>query len=363
MTDDTAQPEIIDIEADDIIEQKVGETATVAPLKRATKRSLIGASALAIVLAGVGGGWVYRDILANYFPNDQVQTMATRVETLETNAKAMSNKLDAVVGVTDEIKSQLGAAQAAAEEAKKTAGGLKSDFTTTKLSIIVAQSAIAKANTALDELRSKIDNGVSSTVEPNTSGLKARVDSLEKDVANLKQSAGATTTDNALLSQSLADLKAKIAAGTSFKDEFGRIQGLVPAAEGLDVLGANAELGIPNAQILALELKTIAAALPEIEPSKTNEDVSWWGSTTTMLSQLVTIKSAGTPDWRGLAAQTISFAEQRDLAKSVSTLERIEGALPVELQKWHDRAAARVAIEAALEKTSSAVLRQIAAKG
>jgi hypothetical protein len=363
MIDDNAQPEIIDIEADDVIERKTSEPTNSSSLKRGTKRSLIGSVALGLILASIGGGWIYRDLLANYFPNDQVQSMSMRVETLETNAKAMSNKLDAVVGVTDEIKSQLGAAQAAAENADRIATGMKSDSAATKLSIAAVQSALSKANISLETLRDKITNGVTSTGEPDASGLKNRIDNLEKDVASLKQSGGATTTDSALLSQSLADLKAKIAAGTSFKDEFGRIQRLVPAAEGLDVLGANAELGIPNARSLALELKTIAAALPEIETSKTNEDGSWWGSTTTMLSQLVTIKSAGTPDWRSLAAQTISFAEQGDLAKSVSTLEGIEGALPVELQKWHDRAAARIAIEAALEKTSSAVLRQIAAKG
>ena len=51
------------------------------------------------------------------------------------------------------------------------------------------------------------------------------------------------------------------------------------------------------------------------------------------------------------------------MSLAITTLEKAEGAMPVDLQKWHDRAVQRLKLEDAFSKTSGAVLRQIAAKG
>jgi hypothetical protein len=364
MSDDNNKSEIIDIEPEDIIDQKAEEPTSNAPENSGTSRKIFGVGAIAVMLAGIAGGWVYRDLLANYFPNDQVQAMSARVDMLETNTKSMSSKLDAVVGVTDEIKSQLGAAQAAAEDADNIALGLKSESNATTTSIVALQSALAKANSALDELRTKISSGTGSTTQGDNLALGARVENLEKDVASLRQLGSTGTNDNAALSQSLADLKAKIAAGVSFQGEYGRVQRLVPAAEGLEELGKNAALGLPNAKGLAAELKAIANVLPDTQvAAAASQDESWWGTATSLIASLVTVKTAGTSDWHLLAEQSASLAELGELSKAVSTLEQGEGALPVELQKWHDRAAARLQLEVAVEITAAAVLRQIAAKG
>jgi hypothetical protein len=363
MTDQKDTSDIIDIEPENIIEHKADESASPPSAKSQRTALRIGLGAAVVLASAVGGGWFYRDVLSSYLPSDQVQSVALRVEALEATSAALNGKLDAVVGLTDEIKSQLAMAQSAAQNADTLARSVKTESANTKNDLDVLQAALTKANATVDELKAKIATGTPNAGGGDTSGLDARITTLEKDVANLKQSAGVANADITLLSQSLADLKAKIAAGTPYPDEFERIKRMVPDAEGLDVLASTAAEGLPTAQGLAAELKIITAALPTPTAEPVAKDDSWWGSATEMMSGLVTIKTAGAADWQQLANQCVGLAEQGDLAKAVTTLEEAEGALPVELQKWHDRATSRLALEQALEKTSTAILRQIAAKG
>lgn len=363
MTDQNDTSDIIDIEPEDVVEHKAGEPTSPQAAKPQRAALRIGLGAAVVLASAVGGGWFYREVLSSYLPSDQVQSVTLRVEALEATSAALNGKLDAVVGLTDEIKSQLAVAQSAAQNADTLANGAKAESTNTKNNLTTLQTALTKANASIDELKAKIANGVPDASGGDTSGLDARITTLEKDVASLKQSGGVANADTSVLSQSLADLKAKIAAGTPYPDELERIKRMVPAAEGLDVLASTAAQGLPNAEGLAAELKTITAALPAPVAEPVAKDDSWWGSATEMMSGLVTIKTAGAADWQQLAAQCVGFAEQGDLAKAVTALEQAEGALPVELQTWHDRASARLALEQALEKTSDSVLRHIAAKG
>lgn len=358
--------DIIDIEPEEVVEAPAEKLAGPSALRRNGPRFAIGAAL--IFASAMAGGWIYRGLLSSYFPSEQTQALATRLDAAESNAKVFGQKLDAVVGFTDEIKSQLGAAQTAAGEAKKLAAEAKTDSLNAADGMSALQAALAAANTAIDELKYQISNGPAPQLgqapdSVDTSGLTARLAALEKDVASLKQQTGVAKPDMALLSQSLADLKAKMASGVPYNDELDRITRMVPAADGLNILTAHAEKGLANAQGLAAELKTLAANLPKAETESAAVDNSWWGSATQALSGLITIKTAGVADWQQLALQCADLAQQGDLAKAVGNLEQVEGALPVELQDWKGRALARLALEQALDKTSGAVLREIAARG
>lgn len=362
MTEAENQSEIIDISPEDVIENQPDEkTAAIKPARKGAK---VGIVALLVLAGAVGGGWLYRDVLSSYLPSNQEQAMAARVDLLEATTKTLGGKLEAVVGFTDEIKSQLGAAFSAAELAKKQSGDATVEVGNTKRSIAALEKSLAAATASVDGLKSKVTSGAlpQIAVGGDSSALASRVETLEKDVASLKTSGGGAKADTALLSQSLAALKAKIVAGAAYQDEADRIARLVPAAEGLDILLAQATQGLPTAQGLSTELKAIIPSLPKAEAAPV-ADESWWGTATTMMSGLVTIKTAGIADWQQLATECAGYADQGDLQKSITTLEQAEGALPVDLQKWHDRAAARLSLEQALEKTSSAVLREIAARG
>lgn len=359
MSDIDNRAEIIDIAPENIIEGDAAEKIEPKPAK--SWRGKIALAAGVIVLSAVGGGWAYRDFLSSYLPSDQVEAMAARMDGLEATTKTLNGKVEAVIGFTDEMKSQLAAVQTAAAEITN----LKSDSSAGKSAVVNLEKALAGVNSSLEDLKAQVaagGTGDGSTVMPAIgSAFSARLEAIEKDVASLKQ-AGKVAVDTTVLSQSLADLKAKIAAGTSYQTEIDRIALMVPAAEGLDILQSHAAKGLPNAAGLAAELKLAAINLPKAEPAAAPDD-SWWGYASSLAAGLVTIKTSGTEDWEQVALQASALSEQGDLSAALTNLSKLEGALPVELQSWHDRASARLEVERAVEKTSAAVLRQIAAKG
>src|SRR6185295_2693222 len=109
----------------------------------------------------------------------------------------------------------------------------------TRLADLEVATQAAKAE--LEKLKSAPAAGATSGTPVDTSAVAAlaqRLDALEKDVASLKTVSTPTdqTAATATLSQSLSDLKAKIAAGASYRAELERISRMVPAAAGLDTL-------------------------------------------------------------------------------------------------------------------------------
>ncbi len=103
--------------------------------------------------------------------------------------------------------------------------------------IASAEEALTAAKSDLDQFRKTLSAGTDTGATTGTpvdnaalAALAQRIDALEKDVASLKSSKGSGDASvTAALSQALADLKAKIAAGTGFADEYDRIARMVPA--------------------------------------------------------------------------------------------------------------------------------------
>jgi hypothetical protein len=197
------------------------------------------------------------------------------------------------------------------------------------------------------------------------SGILARLEALEKDVASLKGQKDDGAASTALLSQGLADLKAKIAAGASYADELQRLTRLVPAAPGLAELAPYASAGLPDGNGLAQELAALAASLPAqgglqaVEP----KDDSWSSWALEQLSDLITIRMADTADWKNSAQAAVALAESGDLQQAVEHLKAVEGSRPQGVDQWIEKAEARLAVESELKSVEEAVLRAIAAKG
>jgi hypothetical protein len=187
------------------------------------------------------------------------------------------------------------------------------------------------------------------------------MEALEKDVAALKsRGAGAGGEAAALLTRSLAELRAKIAGGQPYSAEFDRLRTLVPAASGLDMLASFAGDGLPNAQGLASELRTI---VPNLPPPDQRADESAGGGIWDMLKTVITIRRIGERDWPALAGKAVTAAESGNLAEAVMLIEAAQGEVPSDLARWRDRARSRLKLEAAAEEVGEAVLRQIAAMG
>jgi hypothetical protein len=368
--DDAVKPQVIDLEAEDVSpvedEPKLEpDPAPAAPPPRQQPRHLYRWLAVAVLAGALGGGFLYRNVLSSYLPSDAMQAMDARIGGLEANTKTLGQQLATVGAATDALQGETGAFDAAIKQANDIATAARRDAA-------ALAERLATIETALDEMKSSVEalkqtaatGGGGSADGGAVAALAQRIEALEKDVASLKGggSAGGGETV-AALSQALADLKAKIAAGVAFQDEYDRIVRMVPAAEGLDVLAAQASRGLPGAQGLAAELEEIIPALPTPGPSETAADDGYWSGLWNTLTSVVKIRDIGEADWPALAAECASLAAAGELAQCVAILDKAEGEKPAALSQWRDRAAARLKLEAALDRVSQAVLRQIAALG
>ena len=231
------------------------------------------------------------------------------------------------------------------------------------------EGAITKIKSDLKSLRDTVALGGSSTTGTVDAGALAalgqRIDTLEKDVASLKSATTPTGGESqaAALSQALSDLKAKIATGAAFRDEYDRIARMVPAAPGLDVLSSFAASGLPAAAGLATELRDLSPSLPAPAATETTEAPGYWDSFWGAVTSVITIRDIGTPDWRLVAEDAAKLAEGGDLTGAIAHIDAAEGAKPAALSQWRERAANRLKLETALEDCAGAVLRQITALG
>jgi len=361
--DDAVKPQVIDLEAEDVSpvedEPKVeAETSPELP-PQPRPRHLYRWLAVAVLVGALGGGFLYRGVLSSYLPSDAMQAMEARIGTLEANGKTAGQQLAAVSAAADALKTETGAFAAAIKEASTRAGAAEEQATALNLRLTAIEKSIADLKSGIDALPSggTVDGGA-------TAALVQRIEALEKDVASLKSSGNAGGGETvAALSQALADLKARIAAGASFQDEYDRIARMVPAASGLAVLATHASRGLPAAQSLAVELKDVIPSLPKPSAGETSNGDGYWNGFWNALTSVVKIRDIGEADWPALAEQCASLAAAGDLVQAVTLIDKAEGAKPTALSQWRDRAATRLELEAAAEQVSQAVLRQIAALG
>jgi hypothetical protein len=371
--DDAAvKPRVIDLEAEDVtVESDPPQDSAPPPPPRGRKsggtmRWVTGA----LIVGGLAGGWLYRDFLSDYFPAAEITGLRARVGTLEAGSKTHTEQLAAVSGTVDSVSGKLTSLeQLTTESVAQSRGGQE------KIAAIESRVAALEENLKItDEDLARLQTAIASiSVKPGTGApdpaalvsLGLRIDALEKDIASLK-SRGSGDSNNrtaamAALSQSLSDLKAKIAAGTSYRDELDRIARMVPAAAGLDVLQAHAAEGLPAPAGLAAELRAAIPALPR--PDATPDSGGYWDGLWNTLTSVVKIRDIGEADWPALAEDCAALAQSSDLPQAIARIDAAEGAIPQAINHWRERAAARLKLEAALAGMAQAVERQIVSLG
>jgi hypothetical protein len=372
--DDAVKPQVIDLEAEDVTApsdeptlepETEAEPSSASPPPQPRPRRLFPWLVAAVVAGALGGGFLYRGVLSSYLPSDAMQVMDARIGGLEANTKTLGQQLSAVSAATDALKGETGAFDAAVKQAAADAAAARQD-------VAALAERTAAVETTLNEMKSSLEGlkqtptatGGGSTDGSAVAALAQRIDALEKDVASLKSTGGGGGGEAvAALSQALSDLKAAIAAGTAYQGEYDRIARLVPAAPGLDVLSTHANLGLPGGEGLALELKELIPSLPKPDNGERAATTGYWDSVWNALTSVVKVRDIGTADWQTLAENCASLAAAGDLTQAVTLINSAEGDKPAPLARWRDRAAARVALEAALEQVAQSVLRQIAATG
>jgi hypothetical protein len=361
---------IIDLDANQVVEEVEGKASeTASPSAKPTQRRrnwLYGAAAL--LAAAIAGGWIYKDVLSTFLPPAEVKILSDKVAVLDASNGALREKLSAVDKLAAQLKSDVDAIEAKDAELSSVAAANQKSQADAIDKLAALEQAIGETKTTLADLAARpiiAGDGAASPIDTSAlTALQQRIESLEKDVASLKVKPAEAADNRAELSQGLSDLKAKIAAGTGFGDAYERINRLVPAAAGLDVLQQHAALGLPTAQGLANELRSLIGTLPKpIIPGPVLESQSWWSGILDSLSDLITIKIEGDVDWPSAASAAAALAESGDVLQAIEQLSKIEGVKPAGVQQWLDRANARLQVEAALKSVEDAVLRVIAAKG
>jgi hypothetical protein len=360
---------IIDLDADQVIEEREQTETHAAPQPVAKKsmRNRLLLLGLGLLAAAIAGGWFYRDVASNYFPSDQMRGLSEKLLAMETAQSTLNEKLaklekenaqvgldlSTVVGKSDATAGELGKTRTVLGEAVKRVESVEQGLNDAKASL----SDLAKRPVVSADPAAPVDNSA-------LLALQTRIDMLEKDLATLKAAPNTAAQDTAVLSQSLADLKALVTAGAGYAAEIERIQRMVPAAEGLDVLKQHAALGLPDSKGLAKELTALVADLPKpLVPGPTAESQGWWSGLVDSLSDLVTIRVEGDVDWPKAALSAAALADSGDLPQAIEQLRSVEAEKPPGISQWLERAQARLNIEASLKSVEDAVLRVIAAKG
>jgi hypothetical protein len=365
---DTNTDTIIDLDPDQVIEnnEKPSKMGTLTG-RTYRKRNWLYLG-VALIAAALGGGWLYKDVLSAYLPSDQMTALTDKVAILEKSNTALGEQLANIDRLSAQLKSDIDIMEAKDAELAGMAVSTQTAQTATAEKLTALEQALGDTRKAVTDLSSPPVVAADGTAVPvdaaAISVLQQRVDNLEKDVASLKVKPIDETDNRAALSQGLSDLKAKIAAGTGYRDEYERIQRMVPAAAGLDVLQQYASLGLPDAKGLAAELKNLIGSLPKpIVPGPVPESEGWWAGIYNSLSDLITIKVEGDVDWPSAASAAAALADSGDLPQAIEQLTKIEGDKPADVQQWIDRATARLALQSATKSVEDAVLRVIAAKG
>jgi hypothetical protein len=114
--DNTA--EIIDLDPASVTDHdatgpQVAESAGTrrAGLVAAAGRPLLGTAAL--VVAAFAGGWIYKDVLWRYVPNDQMSALATRADALAADNGALKDQVMAFERLAAQLKADVDALETA----------------------------------------------------------------------------------------------------------------------------------------------------------------------------------------------------------------------------------------------------------
>lgn len=370
------KPQVIDLEAEDVTpEPERAETESAAPPPppqmppKRRRRGTVMWVLLAMLAGAAGGGWLYRDLLSAYLPSNRMSQLDARIGALEVNNKSLGEQIAAASQAAQSATSASSALDQALKDLAAGQGETQSKLTAMDERIAAAEQALAAAKSDLDGLRNAVSTaGTGSgggTADPAAlAALAQRIEAVEKDVASLKSAGGrANGSAAAALTAALSDLKAKIAAGEPYAEQYARIARMVPAAEGLEVLASQAGAGLPDAAGLAAELRSSIGQLPQPQAEAPADSGSYWDWIRSALTGIVTIRTIGERDWPALAEKCAGLAQSGELGQAIAAIDEAEGDKPAVLAQWRDRAAARLKLEAAAEQVSQAVLRQIAAEG
>ncbi len=358
-----ARSPVIDLEAEDIspaadtgeTEAPKEEPASPPPSKTSSFWTRGRITGIAAVIAALLGAWLYREFGADFWPPASVSALEERIGTLEASNRTLNEQLLSLGGTFDALKAET--AKLATEAANKASG---------------FETRFADLDKALGELRQSVETlgastGTGTTDPAALADLTQRIERLEQAVQALREGGGTTPTttttgaqDFSEVSQALADLKAKFAAGVAYKQELDRIAVYVPQNQDLADLEPFASSGIANAASLGSALEALVPSLSGPgSGDAANADAggfwAWFGT-------VVKVRDLNTLDWADLARGAAADARAGDLKAAIARLEEPGGDLPPGVAEWRDKARQRLKAEGALAQLAASVTAIIMGK-
>ena len=302
----------------------------------------------------IGGGWLYRDLISGYFPSEEVQALSKRVGTIESTTRENQKRVDAVVALTEELKAKLSAAQSAADKSTKQNADTATLLQSSTTEVAGLKQELEKVAAVTADLQARLTGNGVAVADPT---LAARLAQVEKQIASAPVIAPVNEVSDQTANLKL--MKTQIAQGVNFAAALAPMARALPAAPGLDVLGAE-RTGLVNANTLAAELDGIRATLPK--PPEQIEETGVWASVKGAFSKLVRIKGQGSEDWGTAAAKASAFAVVGDLEQASAIFPKASSETPAPLKAWADKAQRRLNLEKATETFASALTRAGLAK-
>jgi hypothetical protein len=324
------------------------ESAYVPPPSSARKGRSWTLPLAALIAGALGGGWLYRDVIASYFPSDQVSALQARNAELQASISQLTSESGALKSAVNDIATGLQTGQQSSETL--TASQKSSDARIARLGNDMV--AITKR---IDQLQTDMASSATAVVpgSPDASALKNLVDRvtrLEAELANLQT---AKTTASADMTN-VAALNKRASAGESFAAELATVSHLIVPDE-TSLLEQAASSGLDSAS-------SLIAALPSLAPAGTAastqvaEERSWYEN---MLSDFITITPIGERDWKSILVRAEDEGKTGGLSAAIANLDAAEkdGALPANISAWRDKARQRVALDAVLQRMSARAMQ------
>ena len=376
--------------------------------KKKGKTGLIVVSLAALIAAGFGGAWAFKEYGQKFFTSPNAANTA-QIAAIGDKLTVTNKTIESLQASIKALSQQVSSTQSAQAKTAKDLGSLKSELT----QIDTALKAAAKkgagpadaANTlALEKLTTKL-TGVDSAIvsltktvgetsaaskqtEKTIAQIKTQLNSvaqgLSKTQAATKSSSdqlaatakalsaikaaqaklenAPTSSQSGQLASAFTILRAKISNGQPFAAELDQIASKLPQELSLDKLRPFAQTGAPTNEALltALSNLSLETKAPESDPApKTTGGV--WNTLTGKFSGLVKVSKVGETDWQAVQAQAVSYLKSGDLKAAINAINMVKQQPPKPLSNWQSQANKKITIDAAVAQLSASVMARLTA--
>jgi len=384
---------------------------TKAPKKKKGKTGLVLVSLAALIAAGFGGAWAFKQYGQKFFtsPNaentaqiaaigEKLSTTTAQIDQIKTSIANVSkqvasnkdNHTKTVKGLT-QLQASLTQVNTALKAAAKKGTGPADAANTLALEKLTTK--LASVDTALQNLKKTTANSNASSTQTNKdltkikSQLEAMTQALSKAQADSKSAndqLAATTKAMAILKAAQAKLenaptssqsgklasaftilRAKISNGQPFLDELNQITTSLPQELSLDKLRTVAETGAPTNATLLKSLTKLSLVEPtnpapqKNDAEATKDNNGMWNTLSGKLTGLVKVSKVGDIDWQQVQNTAANHLKSGDLKAAINTITAAKQAPPKPLSNWLTKANKKTTIDAAVAQLSASVMARL----